>query len=122
MIRILYHSYMARPFKRRAGPPSVITDGCIECGICERVCPYDAIFMSDDFEFVVAASSARVATGATTRARSTSSSRWTTTGREGPTFEPAFVYHDWSATTGSPTGGTTIMKLHENRPSPPTPE
>jgi MinD superfamily P-loop ATPase len=31
----------------------VIIEGCIECGICERVCPYDAIFMSDDFEFVV---------------------------------------------------------------------
>ncbi|MDY7106014.1 MAG: 4Fe-4S binding protein [Actinomycetota bacterium] len=44
---------MGRTFKRRAGPPYVITDGCIECGICERVCPYDAIFMSDDFEFVV---------------------------------------------------------------------
>jgi MinD superfamily P-loop ATPase len=31
----------------------VIIEGCIECGICERVCPYDAIFMSDDFEYVV---------------------------------------------------------------------
>lgn len=31
----------------------MIVEGCIECGICERVCPYDAIFMSDDFEYVV---------------------------------------------------------------------
>ena len=44
---------MAREFKRRSGAPYVIIDGCIECGICERVCPYDAIFMSDEFEFVV---------------------------------------------------------------------
>lgn len=44
---------MGRSFTRRAGAPYVIIDGCIECGICERVCPYDAIFMSDDFEFVV---------------------------------------------------------------------
>ncbi len=46
-------SRMGRSFKRRAGAPYVIIDGCIECGICERVCPYDAIFMSDEFEFVV---------------------------------------------------------------------
>ena len=44
---------MARSFSRRHGAPYVIIDGCIECGICERVCPYDAIFMSDDMEFVV---------------------------------------------------------------------
>ena len=44
---------MGRTFTRRHGAPYVIIDGCIECGICERVCPYDAIFMSDDFEFVV---------------------------------------------------------------------
>lgn len=44
---------MARTFSRRHGAPYVIIDGCIECGICERVCPYDAIFMSDDFEYVV---------------------------------------------------------------------
>jgi MinD superfamily P-loop ATPase len=44
---------MGRTFAKRAGAPFVIIDGCIECGICERVCPYDAIFMSDDFEFVV---------------------------------------------------------------------
>ena len=31
----------------------MIIEGCIECGICERVCPYDAIFMSDELEFVV---------------------------------------------------------------------
>jgi MinD superfamily P-loop ATPase len=31
----------------------VIIDGCVECGICERVCPYDAIFMGDDLEYVV---------------------------------------------------------------------
>lgn len=44
---------MARTFSKRHGAPYVIIEGCIECGICERVCPYDAIFMSDDFEFVV---------------------------------------------------------------------
>ena len=44
---------MARTFSKRHGAPYVIIDGCIECGICERVCPYDAIFMSDDLEFVV---------------------------------------------------------------------
>ena len=44
---------MARTFSRRHGAPYVIIDGCIECGICERVCPYDAIFMSDDLEYVV---------------------------------------------------------------------
>lgn len=44
---------MARSFSRRHGAPYVIIEGCIECGICERVCPYDAIFMSDDFEYVV---------------------------------------------------------------------
>ena len=44
---------MARTFSHRHGAPYVIVDGCIECGICERVCPYDAIFMSDDFEYVV---------------------------------------------------------------------
>jgi len=44
---------MGRTFSERKGAPYVIIDGCIECGICERVCPYDAIFMSDDFEFVV---------------------------------------------------------------------
>ena len=38
---------------KRSGAPYVIIDGCIECGICERVCPYDAIFMSDDLEYVV---------------------------------------------------------------------
>lgn len=42
-----------RTFTRRHGAPYVILDGCIECGICERVCPYDAIFMSDDLEYVV---------------------------------------------------------------------
>lgn len=44
---------MAREFRRRHGAPYVIIDGCIECGVCERVCPYDAIFMSDDLEYVV---------------------------------------------------------------------
>jgi len=44
---------MTRSFKRRHGAPYVIIDGCIECGKCERVCPYDAIFMSEDFEYVV---------------------------------------------------------------------
>jgi MinD superfamily P-loop ATPase len=44
---------MVRSFSKRHGAPYVIIEGCIECGICERVCPYDAIFMSDDFEFVV---------------------------------------------------------------------
>ena len=44
---------MAKTFTKRHGAPYVIVDGCIECGICERVCPYDAIFMSDSFEFVV---------------------------------------------------------------------
>ena len=44
---------VARTFTRRHGAPYVIIEGCIECGICERVCPYDAIFMSDDFEYVV---------------------------------------------------------------------
>ncbi|HVM53606.1 MAG TPA: 4Fe-4S dicluster domain-containing protein [Acidimicrobiales bacterium] len=44
---------MARSFTKRHGAPYVIIEGCIECGICERVCPYGAIFMSDDFEFVV---------------------------------------------------------------------
>jgi electron transport complex protein RnfB len=44
---------MARSFSKRHGAPYVIIDGCIECGICERVCPYDAIFLSDDFEYVV---------------------------------------------------------------------
>jgi MinD superfamily P-loop ATPase len=44
---------MARTFTKRHGAPYVIIDGCIECGICERVCPYDAIFMSDDMEYVV---------------------------------------------------------------------
>lgn len=44
---------MARSFTKRHGAPYVIIDGCIECGICERVCPYDAIFMSDDMEYVV---------------------------------------------------------------------
>lgn len=44
---------MARSFTKRHGAPYVIIDGCIECGICERVCPYDAIFMSDDLEYVV---------------------------------------------------------------------
>ncbi|HEX4979567.1 MAG TPA: 4Fe-4S dicluster-binding protein [Acidimicrobiales bacterium] len=44
---------MGRTFTRRHGAPYVIIDGCIECGICERVCPYDAISMSDEFEFVV---------------------------------------------------------------------
>lgn len=44
---------MARTFNRRSGPPYVIIEGCIECGICERVCPYDAIHMSDSFEYVV---------------------------------------------------------------------
>jgi len=46
-------SMMARSFTKRTGAPFVIIDGCIECGICERVCPYDAIFMSDDLEYVV---------------------------------------------------------------------
>ena len=41
---------MARSFTKRHGAPYVIIDGCIECGICERVCPYDAIFMSDELE------------------------------------------------------------------------
>jgi MinD superfamily P-loop ATPase len=50
---MLYHDHMGRSFTRRHGAPYVIIEGCIECGICERVCPYDAIFMSDDFEFVV---------------------------------------------------------------------
>jgi MinD superfamily P-loop ATPase len=44
---------MARSFSRRHGAPYVIIDGCIECGVCERVCPYDAIFMSDELEYVV---------------------------------------------------------------------
>ena len=44
---------MARTFSRRHGAPYVIIDGCIECGICERVCPYDAIFMDSSSEFVV---------------------------------------------------------------------
>lgn len=44
---------MARSFTKRHGAPYVIIDGCIECGICERVCPYDAIFMSDELEYVV---------------------------------------------------------------------
>ncbi len=44
---------MGRTFTKRSGAPYVIIDGCIECGICERVCPYDAIFMSDDLEYVV---------------------------------------------------------------------
>lgn len=44
---------MARTFSRRHGAPYVIIDGCIECGICERVCPYDAIFMDDNMEYVV---------------------------------------------------------------------
>jgi MinD superfamily P-loop ATPase len=44
---------MGRAFTKRHGAPFVIIDGCIECGVCERVCPYDAIFMSDDMEFVV---------------------------------------------------------------------
>lgn len=44
---------MARSFTKRHGAPYVIIDGCIECGICERVCPYDAIFMGDDMEYVV---------------------------------------------------------------------
>jgi len=44
---------MARTFTKRHGAPYVIVEGCIECGICERVCPYDAIFMSDDLEYVV---------------------------------------------------------------------
>lgn len=43
----------SRSFSRRHGAPYVILDGCIECGICERVCPYDAIFMGDDLEYVV---------------------------------------------------------------------
>ena len=43
---------MGRTFSKRHGAPYVIIDGCIECGICERVCPYDAIFMSDDLEYV----------------------------------------------------------------------
>ncbi len=42
-----------RSFTKRHGAPYVIIDGCIECGICERVCPYDAIFMSDELEYVV---------------------------------------------------------------------
>jgi ferredoxin len=50
----LYHDVrVTRTFSRRAGPPYVIIEGCIECGICERVCPYDAIHMGDDFEYVV---------------------------------------------------------------------
>ena len=44
---------MGRTFTRRHGAPFVIIEGCIECGICERMCPFDAIFMSDEFEFVV---------------------------------------------------------------------
>lgn len=44
---------MARSFTKRHGAPYLIIDGCIECGICERVCPYDAIFMGDDMEYVV---------------------------------------------------------------------
>jgi MinD superfamily P-loop ATPase len=44
---------MARTMTKRHGAPYVIIDGCIECGICERVCPYDAIFMSDELEYVV---------------------------------------------------------------------
>ena len=30
---------MTRTFSRRAGPPYVIIEGCIECGICSYVCP-----------------------------------------------------------------------------------
>ena len=49
----MQYGRVGRTFTRRHGAPYVIIDGCVECGICERVCPYDAIFMSDDFEFVV---------------------------------------------------------------------
>lgn len=52
-LAFVYHWPVARTFKKRHGAPYVIIEGCIECNICVRVCPYDAIFMSDEFEIVV---------------------------------------------------------------------
>lgn len=42
-----------RNYREHVIPPSIDGDKCILCGICERVCPYDAIKVEDEWKIDV---------------------------------------------------------------------